>query len=42
MPTNYQALAAENLVKYGTDIERVGKMLLANRYSDRTHFVLRI
>jgi hypothetical protein len=39
MPMNYQALAAENLVKYGTDIARLGKTLLADRYSDRTHFV---
>ena len=36
---NYEALSKENKLKYGTDIGRIGKMLLANRYSDRSHFI---
>ncbi len=36
---NYQAIRAENEGRYGTDIGRIGPMLLANRYDDRTHFL---
>lgn len=39
MPSDYGAIRAENERKYGTDIGRVGPMLLANRYDDRTHFI---
>jgi len=39
MPTDYQAIARENITKYGTDIETYGPLLLANLYSDRTHFI---
>lgn len=39
MPTNYQAIADENTRRFGTDIDEYGPRLLANRYSDRTHFV---
>jgi hypothetical protein len=36
---DYQALKAENTTRYGTDIGRIGKMLLADRYDKRTHFI---
>ena len=36
---NYKALSKENERKYGTDIDRIGRMLLANRYSDRSQFI---
>ncbi len=36
---NFKALSRENELKYGTDIGRIGDMLLANRYSDRWHFI---
>ena len=36
---NYEALSKENELKYGTDIGRIGRMLLANSYSDRSHFI---
>ena len=38
MPINYDIIRTENERKYGTDIGRIGPMLLANRYDDRTHF----
>lgn len=37
--TNYEAILAENKRRYGTDIGRIGPMLLADRYADRTHFI---
>jgi hypothetical protein len=37
--SNYAAIKQENLVRYGTDIARIGQELLANRYDDRTHFI---
>ncbi len=39
MPCDYKKIAEQNLRKYGTEIERIGEMLLAHHYSDRTHFV---
>ena len=39
MPTDYAQIALENIRKYGTDIDQYGPVLLANLYSDRTHFV---
>ena len=36
---DYFELSRENKLKYGTDIGRIGRMLLANRYSDRSHFI---
>lgn len=42
MPIDYKAIKQENLKKYGTDIGRIGDMLLANRYDDRTHFIYEI
>ena len=39
---NYKALIKENERKYGTDIGRIGRMLLANRYSDRSQFIFEL
>jgi hypothetical protein len=36
---DYKTLRAENVRRYGTDIGRIGGMLLANRYDKRTHFI---
>jgi hypothetical protein len=38
-PSNYAAIGDENRTRYGTDIGRIGPMLLADRYDDRTHFI---
>lgn len=35
MTTSYEAIAEENRRRYGTDIGRIGPMLLADRYDDR-------
>src|SRR5262249_13346041 len=39
MTVDYKSLRGENVVRYGTDIGRIGGMLLANRYDKRTHFI---
>ena len=40
MPGNiFDKIRRENIEKYGTDIDRYGPILLANLYSDRTHFI---
>ena len=39
MACNYAAIRRENKLRYGTDIGRIGDLLLANRYGDRTHFI---
>ena len=39
MSINYDQIKAENITRYGTDIGRIGPMLLANRYDDRSHFI---
>lgn len=39
MSVDYEALMAENIRRYGTDIGRIGKLLLADRYDKRTHFI---
>lgn len=39
MPTDYSLIEKENRERYGWDIKRIGDMLLADRYSDRTHFI---
>ncbi|MGC3958056.1 MAG: hypothetical protein QM813_09000 [Verrucomicrobiota bacterium] len=39
MPTDYSAIETANRDRYGWDIKRIGDMLLADRYSDRTHFI---
>jgi hypothetical protein len=39
MASSYDVIRADNKRKYGTDVDRYGPVLLANLYSDRTHFV---
>ena len=39
MACDYKAIRRDNERRYGTDIGRIGPMLLANRYDDRTHFI---
>jgi hypothetical protein len=42
MTCDYQAIRRDNEVRYGTDIGRIGPMLLADRYDDRTHFIFEL
>ena len=42
MPCDYQAISNLNEGRYGWDIDRVGQMLFADRYSDRTHFIFEL
>ena len=42
MPSNYTSISRDNERKYGTDIGRIGPVLLGNRYADRTHFVFEL
>jgi len=42
MASDYNAIRADNERRYGTDIGRVGPMLLADRYDDRTHFIFEL
>jgi len=42
MASNYNAIRAENEHEYGAGIGRIGHMLLANRYADRTHFIFEL
>ena len=42
MTSDYAAIRAENERRYGTDIGRIGPMLLADRYDDRTHFIFEL
>ena len=42
MAYDYSAIRADNQRKYGTDIGRIGPMLLADRYDDRTHFIFEL
>jgi hypothetical protein len=42
MALDYFKIKSENEVRYGTDIGRIGPMLLANRYDDRTHFIFEL
>lgn len=39
---DYTTIREENERKYGTDIGRIGKMLLADRYADHTHFIFEL
>lgn len=41
-PANYSSISDENRTRYGTDIARIGPMLLADRYDDRTHFMFEL
>jgi hypothetical protein len=38
-PVDYALLAQENERRYGTEWNRIGGMLLADRYAERTHFI---
>jgi len=40
--SDYKAICYKNLERYGTDIGRIGKMLLEERYDDRTHFIFEL
>src|SRR5438105_2306219 len=42
MASDYNSIRTENERRYGTDIARIGPMLLANRYADRTHFIFEL
>lgn len=42
MASDYKTIRVENEIKYGTDIPRIGKMLLADRYGERTHFIFEL
>lgn len=42
MASNYESIYEENRQRYGTDIGRIGPMLLADRYDDRTHFIFEL
>jgi len=42
MPCDYSSIRTKNERKYGTDIGRIGPMLLANRYDNRTHFLFEL
>jgi hypothetical protein len=42
MPSDYVRIREENKKRYGTDIGRIGPMLLADRYDDRTHFIFEL
>jgi hypothetical protein len=42
LASNYEAISDENRGRYGTDIGRIGPMLLADRYDDRTHFIFEL
>jgi len=39
MPSDYKKIREENIKKYGTEINVFGPTLLANLYSDPTHFI---
>lgn len=42
MPIDYDALRRENIEEYGKAIGRIGPMLLADRYDDRSHFIFEL
>lgn len=42
MASNYEDISDENRRRYGSDIGRIGPMLLADRYDDRTHFIFEL
>ncbi len=39
MSCDYLSIRSENAKRYGTDIGRIGPLLLADRYDNRTHFI---
>ena len=42
MASNYEEIQKDNIKRYGTDIARIGPMLLADRYDERTHFIFEL
>lgn len=42
MASDYAAIRDENVLGYGTYIDRIGPILLSERYADRTHFIYEI
>jgi hypothetical protein len=42
MACDYASIRRDNERRYGTDIGRIGPMLLADRYDDRTHFIFEL
>ena len=42
MASDYERIRNENIKRYGTDIGRIGPMLLADRYEERTHFIFEL
>src|SRR5262249_43214603 len=40
--SDYASIRADNERRYGTDIGRIGPMLLGERYDDRTHFIFEL
>lgn len=42
MTSNYQAIQLDNVGRYGTEIERIGRLLLTDRYDKRAHFIFEL
>lgn len=42
MPTDYAKVRCENELRYGTDSGRIGRMLMSERYADRTQFIFEL
>ncbi len=42
MACDYARIRADNERRYGTDIGRIGRILLAERYDNRTHFIFEL
>src|SRR5579859_6207515 len=42
MPTDYAEIKRDNMTRYGTEIRRIGQILLADSYADRTHFIFEL
>jgi hypothetical protein len=42
MASDYIAIQIDNQRRYGTEIGRIGPMLLSDRYDDRTHFIFEL
>lgn len=40
--TDYKTIRKDNERRYGTDIGRIGPILLSERYADRTHFIFEL
>ncbi len=42
MQSDYEALRSDNELDYGRKIGKIGRMLLADRYDDETHFIFEL